>query len=219
VRVIVGLLVAGLVCAEPLDTILARMDASAKTANSFAAKVRWLEYTKSIDDLYEQTGTVALRRVKGRVLGRQDIDKPNQFTWSFAGDNWEKYLPKANLVEVYPVSKLAKAADQYLLLVFGVTGADLRRTYDLRLGGEEVVGGIKTTRIELVPKDRKAREYAVKIEMWIPVGQSHAVQVKVHEPNGDYNQWSYLEAKVNPPLPDSAFTFRAPAGVQRRVMK
>jgi outer membrane lipoprotein-sorting protein len=219
-RFLAFVMAAALTCAaEPLDTILTRMDASAKTANSFAAKVKWVEFTKSINDLYEQSGSVALRRVKGRVMGRQDIDKPNQFTWHFAGDNWEKFLPKAKMIEVVQVSKLSKAADSYLLLVFGATGAELRKSYDLTAGAEETVAGVKTTHLEMIPKDKKAREYAAKVEMWIPVGQSYGVQVKVTEPNGDYNVWTYTEAKVNPQLPDSAFEFTAPAGVEKRILK
>lgn len=219
-RVLVLAMAAALACsAESIDTILIRMDVSAKTSNSFAAKVKWVEFTKSINDLYEQSGTVALRRVKGRVMGRQDVDKPNQFTWHFAGDNWEKFMPKANMIEVVQVSKLSKAADQYLLMVFGATGAELRKAYDLSGGTEETVGGVKTTRLEMVPKDKKAREYAAKVEMWVPVGQSYGVQVKVTEPNGDYNLWTYSDAKVNPALPDSAFDFTAPAGVQKRILK
>jgi len=219
-RILTLLVAAALACsAESVDAVLTRMDASAKTANSFAAKVKWVEFTKSINDLYEQSGSIALRRVKGRVMGRQDIEKPNQFTWHFAGDNWEKFLPKANMIEVVQVSKLSKAADQYLLLVFGATGADLRKSYDLTGGAEETVAGVKTTRLEMIPKDKKAREYAAKVEMWVPVGQSYGVQVKVTEPNGDYNVWTYTDAKVNPALPDSAFEFTAPAGVQKRILK
>ena len=219
-RFLVLAMTAALACsAESIDTILTRMDTSAKTSNSFAAKVKWVEFTKSINDLYEQSGSVALRRVKGRVMGRQDVEKPNQFTWHFAGDNWEKYLPKANMIEVVQVSKLSKAADQYLLMVFGATGVELRKAYDLSGGTEEAVGGVKTTRLEMVPKDKKAREYAAKVEMWVPVGQSYGVQVKVTEPNGDYNLWTYTDAKVNPALPDSAFDFVAPAGVQKRILK
>ena len=46
-RFLAFVMAAALTCAaEPLDTILTRMDASAKTANSFAAKVKWVEFTK-----------------------------------------------------------------------------------------------------------------------------------------------------------------------------
>jgi outer membrane lipoprotein-sorting protein len=212
-------LAAGLLSAEPLDAILARMDAAAKTSNAFAANVRWLEFTKVLNTTDEQDGSIKLKKFRGRVMGRLDIDKPTEFTWHFFGDIWEKYLPKANVVDEYQVSKLAKSTDQYLLLVFGLTGADLKKAYDLKPGAEETVSGIKCTRIELVPKDKEARKLVAKVELWIPLGQTYAIQQKVTEPNGDYNLWIYTDAKLNPDLPDSAYSFVAPAGVRREVFK
>ena len=212
-------LTAGLACAEPLETILAHMDAAAKTTNSFSANVKWQEFTKVINTTDEQTGALKLKKSKGRVMGRLDIEKPSPFTWHFSGDNWEKYLPKANVVSVYQVSKLNKGTDQYLLLVFGLSGAELKKSYELKLLDEETVGGIKTTRIELTPKDKEAKKLVAKVELWIPVGQTYAVQQKVTEPNGDFNLWMYGDAKLNPALPDAAYEFVAPADAKREVFK
>lgn len=218
-RFAVFALASSLAYAEPLETILTRMDAAAKTSNSFSANVKWQEYTRVLKTTDEQTGALKLKKNKGRVVGRLDIEKPSPFIWHFSGDNWEKYLPKANVVQVYQVSKLAKSGDQYLLLVFGLTGAELKKTYDVTLGGEEPIGSIKTTRLELMPKDKEARKLVSKVELWIPVGQTYAIQQKVTEPNGDYNLWMYDDAKLNPALPDSAFTFVAPANATREVFK
>jgi outer membrane lipoprotein-sorting protein len=219
-RALTFVLAAGLMQAESLEALLARLDAAAKTSNSFTANVKQVEYTKVLKSTDEQSGTIKLKKnAKGRVVGRLDIEKPSPFTWHFSGDTWEKFLPKANELTVYQAAKLAKSADQYLLLVFGIGGADLKRSYDLKLGGEEPVGGVKTTRIELVPKDKEARKVVAMVEMWIPLGQTYAAQQKVTEPNGDYNLWTYAEAKLNPGLPDSAYDFVPPANATRTVLK
>ena len=212
-------LAAGLVSAEPLDTILTRMDGAAKTSNSFAANVKWQEYTKVLNSTDTQMGALKLTKSKGRVIGRLDISEPAAFTWHFFGDVWEKYLPKANVVQEWQITKLSKSTDQYLLLVFGLSGVELKKTYDLKLGGEETVSGTKATRIELYPKDKDAKKLVAKVELWIPIGQTYAVQQKVTEPNGDYNLWIYADAKLNPGLPDSAYGFVAPAGATREVFK
>ncbi len=218
-RFVLFALTAGLLSAEPLETILARMDAGAKTSLSFSANVKWDEYTKVLNTTDTQHGALKLKKSKGRVMGRLDITDPDVFTWHFFGDIWEKYLSKANVIQEYQVAKLAKSTDQYLLLVFGLSGADLKKSYDLKLGGEETVAGTKTTRIELYPKDKEAKKLVAKVELWIPLGQTYAVQQKVTEPNGDYNLWIYADAKLNPNLPDSAYSFVAPAGATRTVFK
>lgn len=211
-------LAAGLTFGESLETILAHMDAAAKTSNSFSADLVWRKYTKAIDDTDEQSGYLKLRRSNNRVVGRLDVEKPNMFTWHFMGDTWEKYLPKAKEVQVYKVSKVSKSADQMLLTVFGLTSASVKKNYDATAAGEETVNGIKTTRLVLIPKDKKVKEYMAKVELWIPEGQTYVVQQKATQPNGDFDLQIYHQAKLNPPLPVSAFDFVAPPGVRQHVM-
>jgi outer membrane lipoprotein-sorting protein len=213
---IFALILAATSVAEPLDAILSRMDAAAKTSNSFSANLTHVDYTKIVDSKFIETGSIKLRKKGGRVFGRMDIEKPAPFTWNIAGDTFEKFAPKANLVTVYKVAKITKAADRYLLLAFGTSGADLRKDYDVKGGPEETIDGVKTTRLDLVPKDKKTREeYAARIEMWVPIGQTYAAQLKATEPNGDYTMYSYSEQKLNPPIPESAFIFTPPPGAKR----
>lgn len=217
-RLVLFVLIAGLTCGESLDAILARMDTAAKTSNSFSANLVWRKFTKSIDDTDEQSGSLKLKKSGNRVFGRLDIEKPNVFTWHFMGETWEKYLPKAQELQVWKVSKVSKSADQMLLTIFGLTGDAVRKGYDASAGAEETVNGIKTTRVEMIPKDKKAKEYVAKVELWIPVGQTYAVQQRVTQPNGDFDLQIYNEAKLNPDLPASAFDFVAPPGVKQHVM-
>jgi outer membrane lipoprotein-sorting protein len=217
-RFVLFVLAAGLTYGESLDAILARMDASAKTSNSFSANLIWRHFTKSISDTDEQSGSLKLKRETNRVVGRLDVDKPNLFTWHFMGDTWEKYLPKAQTLQVYKVSKVSKSSDQMLLTIFGLTSAVVKKSYDAVSKDEETVNGIKTTRLEMIPKDKKAKEYVAKVELWIPVGQTYAVQQRVTQPNGDYDLQIYNDAKLNPPLPASAFDFVAPPGTKQQVM-
>jgi outer membrane lipoprotein-sorting protein len=222
IRTFVFLLAVATAHSETLDAVLARMDASAKTSNSFASNVKWDDYTKVLDSTDVFTGTIKMKRTpKGGVVGHMDIDKPPAAAkiYIFTGSGIEQYSPKANLVEEWHSDAISKSINQYLLLVFGTTGADIRKNFDAKAGGEETVMGTKTTRLELVPKDKKARDLASKIEMWVPTGQTYAVQVKTTAPNGDTRTWEYQDAKLNPGLPDSAYVFTPPAGARREVHK
>ncbi len=207
--------------AETLDAVLARLDAAAKTSNSFSANVKWETYTKAIDDTDQKSGTIKLKRIKTGVVGRMDIDNPAAASsvYHFTGSGMNQYRPKAKMLDVYQSATISKSINQYLLLVFGSTGADLRKTFDLKAGPEETAGGVKATRLDLVPKDKKGREIADLIYMCIPAGRTYAVQVKAVAPSGDFNQWTYLDGKLNPSLPDSAFEFTVPEGTTRHPMK
>ncbi len=217
-RFVLFALVAGLAAGESLDTILAHMDAATKTSNSFTADLVWKKFTKSINDTDEQTGSLKLRRSGNRIVGRLDVVKPGSFTWHFMGDTWEKYLPKAQELQVYKIAKYSKPADLMLTTAFGLTSATVKKNYDATAAGEETVNGMNTTKLELIPNDKEAKKYVAKVELWIPVGQTYAIQQRVTEPNGDFNLQIYNNAKVNPSLPVSDFDFVAPPGAKQHVM-
>ena len=213
------LLFAPLGTAEPLDALLNRMNQSAKSSKSFTADLHWTHYTAVLDLKEESTGEMRLEKKGSNTIGIVDFKAPNQKTAIFVPGTFQQYLPKANVLEVYELGKQAKLVDKYLLLVFGVSGNDLKKDYQVKLGGDETVAGVKTTRIELTPKEKEAKDLVAKLELWIPEGQTYAIQQKVTAPSKDYDLWVYSNVKINPDLPESAFTFTPPAGVQKKVLK
>lgn len=207
---------ASLCAAEPLDAILARLDKTAAQNTSFAAKLTRTEYTAVLDLAEESSGEIRLKRTKDGTIGVVEFLKPDVKTIRFTGKTFEQYFPKANLVEVYDLGKQSKVLDRYLLLSFGLTGAEMRKDYSVKALGEATIAGVKTTHLELIPKDKEALKLLAKVELWIPEGQSYAIQQKVIEPNKDYQTFVYADAKVNPGLPDSAFAFIPPANATRK---
>jgi len=201
--------------AETLDAVLARMDAAARQFQSFSARVKRTDFTAAIQDYETMNGVVRMRRAKNGVQGEMDFSDPDPHTISFAGRTMEIFHPKANVVEIYDTSKFTAVIDQYLLLGFGTTGAELTKSYNLKLGGPETIGGTSTTRIELTPKSADALKYISKIELWIPDGQSNPVQEKITTPSKDTKLVVYSDLQVNPPLPDAVFELKLPSGVTK----
>jgi outer membrane lipoprotein-sorting protein len=213
-------LLAPLATAESLDALLARMTKAAPGAVSFSATVKQLDYLAVVSQTDESNGSIRLKRTKAGVIGVMDYTSPSPNTVHFTGGNMEKYLPKANLLEIYDYGKYSKSVDQYLSLAFGVSGADLQKSYGVKWGGEESLGAVRVTRLELTPKDKDALKLITKIELWIPEGQTYTIQEKLYKAGGkDTLTWIYSDAKLNPALPDAAFDFKPPPGAQRRVMK
>lgn len=206
--------------AEPLEALLARMTKAAPAANSFSAAVKQIDYTAIVDEAIESNGSIRLKRTKTGIIGVVEFTSPSPYTAHFTGGSMEKYLPKANLLEIYDYGKYRKSVDQYLSLAFGVSGPELQKTYQVKWIGEETLAGVRSTHIELIPKDREVLKLIEKIELWIPEGQTYAIQEKLTKAGGkDHLTWLYTDAKLNPALPDAAFDFKPPAGVTRRLMK
>lgn len=201
--------------AESLADVLARMDKAALEFRSFSADVKRTEFTAVLSESETSSGSVRVRRAKGGVTGLMEFGEPDPRRIRFDGRTAQTYYPKANRLEVIDIGKHGGAIEQFILLGFGTTAAEMRKSYDMKLGGAEQLNGIATTRIELLPKEGEAKKLVTKIELWIPEGESSPIQEKVTEPSRNYHLFVYSNFKANPALPDSAFELNLPPNVKR----
>jgi outer membrane lipoprotein-sorting protein len=211
------LLLAGtaLATAEPLPGVLARMDRAAAEFQSLSAGMKRVQFTAGLSETSEMDGAVRLRRIKGGTQGIVEFQQPEQRTVFINGKQVQIYYPKANTVEIYDASKYTSNMDQILLLGFGTSAAELKKSYDVKDGGAQKINGADTTRIELTPRSDEMKKLITKIELWIPDGQSNPVRAKFSEPSKNYELVDYSDIKVNPPLPDSAFAFKVPGNAKK----
>jgi outer membrane lipoprotein-sorting protein len=201
--------------AETLDAILARMDASSKAFKSVTANIKRSSYNELLKDSDpEESGDLRIQRNKNAVAAVLDFKQPNAYTVFFKDKKAYVYRPKAKVAEEYDFSKNASTIDQFLLLGFGTSGEELRKNYDVRLGGAENIGPTQTTRLELIPRSDEVKRLITKIEVWIPDGKSNAIREKISEPSGNYNLANYSNVNFNPSLPGSAFDMKLPSDVK-----
>ena len=208
-------LLPALVRAEPLADILSRMDRAAQEFRSLSAKMKRIQYTAVIAESNEMDGVMRLRRIKGGTAGVIEFQQPEQRTVYVHGHDIQIYYPKANTVEIYDASKYTANIDQFLLLGFGTSSAELQKSYDLKAAGTETIGGMPATRIELTPKSAELKRLITKIELWVPEGQNNPIREKVTEPSNNYELVSYSDIQLNPGLPDASFELRLPATVKK----
>lgn len=215
-RLALALCVPLLLSADPLQDILARMDAASASFTGVKAEVNKASYTAVIEDLSEESGTMYMIR-KGSADVRMKIDftKPDPRAVAFAGKKGEIYYPKIKTVHEYDLGKHKSLVESFLLLGFGTSGKQLAKDYSVKYAGEEEMAGVRTHHLELVPKDRKAREKFVKIDMWLAKDGGHPVQQKFTAPSQDTNTLTYTNIEINPALSDKDVALNLPAGVTR----
>ena len=205
--------------AEALNDILARMDQSARMFRTFTANIKRTEYTKVLNDKDEIEGVERVKRTNGQTVTLVEFHGPNAQTIRLTGKTAEVYYPNAKMVEIWDAGKYAKAANQFLLLGFGTSGVELRKDYEVSVGGTDTLGSIRTTRLDLIPKDSETRKKFAKIELWIPEGDTVPIQVKVTEASQNYNLAVYSNIKVNEPLADSDLELKVPPDVKKVARK
>jgi outer membrane lipoprotein-sorting protein len=201
--------------AATLEQVLATMDKTAAAFRDMSAELTKVVHTAVVNDDSEESGTVRMKRA-----GPKDIRylveyvRPDARTAVFEKNTAQVYFPKMKTVQVWDLGKYRALVDQFLLLGFGSSGAELKQNYTLKVTGEEQVGGEQVARLELTPKSSSVLEHLKKAELWIS-SAGCPVQQKFHTTSGDYTQVTYKDVKLNTGIPDDAFKLKLPSGVKR----
>jgi outer membrane lipoprotein-sorting protein len=198
-----------------LDAVLDRIDKAGAAFRSMSAKLRRVQHTAVMNDDNVDSGTVLLKRGHRRDLRMLiDLTDPDRKTVAFSDHTVEIYYPKMQTVDEFDVSKFKEMLEQFFLLGFGTSRAELQASYKLRLVGPDTVAGQKCDLLELIPKTKEVLQHLLKLEMCV-AENGYPVQQKFYLPGGDYQLATYSAIKINPDLPDSALKLHLPKSVKR----
>jgi outer membrane lipoprotein-sorting protein len=101
-----------------------------------------------------------------------------------------------------------------MMLGFGASGAEIEQKWTVAYLGAETMDGVKTAKLELVPKDPTVRKNLAKVTLWIDPERDVSVKQLFDEGDGQYRVCVYFNIKVNQPLPADAFTFKTDSKTQ-----
>ena len=196
-----------------IDAVLKQLDASAKEFRSLAADVERTKVTVVVNDRSTETGQILVRRDdKMRI----DLTQPDRRTILRDGNALYVYNPKIKRVEQYDLSKHRELVDQFLLLGFGTSGADLKKSYLITVLGEDMLDKQKVILLELTPKSEEVRNQVSKIDLWIDESTWLPAQQKFFETgSGDYFIIRYTSVVRNVKIHDSRFKPHWPRGTTK----
>ena len=104
------------------------------------------------------------------------------------------------------------------MLGFGTEISDLKKSYSIKLVGEEVLDGDTTAVLELTPLGEDIAAQLTKVQLWVSEESWIPAQQKFFESDGDYLIARYTSVKVDRQLPPSTFRISAPKDVKRVKM-
>jgi len=180
-----------------LNSVLAKMNAKAGSFKQAEADVEFETYESVVDEKTLQKGHIYFRKGKKGVEAAFDISSPAPKQVVFDGTNVTMCEPRIDQCTQRDVSKNKADVEAFLSLGFGASGDDLQKSYEVTLGGWEMVQGVQTARLELVPKNERLRQTYSKIILWIDPERDVLRQQKFIEPSKDYRLTRYSNMKVN----------------------
>ena len=199
-----------------MDDIFARMDKTAGQFKSVASDIKRDVHVAVINEDTIETGTIKVKRDKPQQTRMLiEFTKPDPKTVWFDGSSASVYYPKIKTVQVYDVGSKRGLVDQFLLLGFGATSAELKDVYTVTWVGAESVESQPTGHIQLVPKSPDLLRQLKKAELWISPASGLPVQERIFTTaNGDFTLVTYSNMKFNPALSDNALKASYPKDVE-----
>jgi outer membrane lipoprotein-sorting protein len=195
---------------DDLQSVLKRLDAAAVKFKSTSADVEFDNvqtepiYNKDVDKgvVYYQ------RKGSGFQMAAhlsEENGRPVPKVYVYSGGNVKLYEKLTN--QVTTLSKFAQYQG-WFELGFGASGNELADKWDIKYLGPETVDGVKTEKLELVPKDLSIKKNLPKVTIWMDVDRAVSVKQIFDEGQGQSHTAVYSNIKVNQSLPSEAFTFK-----------
>ncbi len=195
--------------------IVDRMDRAAAQFHAMTARVRHTSHTEVIHEDSVSSGSVKMRKLRaGAVEGLIEFTSPDPKVYLFEHRTARIYTPASRTVQVIDLGKHGEQLDQFLMIGFGTSKAELERGYDVKLVGAEAMDGAETRHLELTPRAKDARQYVTKVDLWISAATGYPVREKVLQPSRDYLLVEYSGVTINPPLGDADFRLDLPKDVE-----
>ena len=192
-----------------LEKILAKMDETAARFRTAEANFTWTTYNSVVnEESGHQTGKIYFQRNGNDTEMAADIDPPDAQQVIFSRGKIQLYKTRIDTVDVYDATAHREEFETFLVLGFGSSGDDMRKSFEVTYGGEEKIDGTDAAKLELVPKSDKIKEHFPQIVLWINPENGISVQQKLMEANGDYRLAKYSGIKLGQKIPAKVFQLK-----------
>ena len=191
-----------------LETVLKRMDAVAANFQTAQADFVWDQYQKVVDETDTQKGTVYYRRTGQQIEMMADFKEPDRKFVLYKDGKLQVYQPKIEQVMEYSAGANHEEFESFLVLGFGGSGQDLKKSFDVTFEGEETIDNIPTAKLQLIPKSEKVRGNFSQITLWIDLDRGISVQQKLLQTQGDYRLAKYSAIKVPAKINNDVFRLK-----------
>jgi outer membrane lipoprotein-sorting protein len=194
--------------APSLESVLNKMDSAAASFHTAQADFEWDQYQKVVDDTDTQKGTVFYRKAGDEIEMMAEIKVPEPKFVLYKEGKLQIYQPKIEQVMQFTAGANRSEMESYLVLGFGGSGQDLKKTYDVTYLGEENVDNIATAKLQLIPKSEKVHNYFSKAFLWIDTSRGISVQQQFIQGQGDYRLAKYSAIRVGTKIGNDVFQLK-----------
>jgi outer membrane lipoprotein-sorting protein len=197
---------------DDLKNVMAQADKAAATFKTARAKFQWDQYERVVDETEVQKGDIYFRRTKSGMDAAVRVTSPDTKQVVFVDGTLKLFQPKIKQVTIYDARARRTEVDSLMNIGFGSRGEDVEKSYEVKMEGWETVDGVKTARLNLVPRNEKLKASITNIILWLDPQRDVSLKQKFIEPGENYRLTHYTDIELNPKISNDVFELKTPAG-------
>lgn len=180
-----------------LDEVLRQMDAASLKFQSAEANFRWDLYELAVKQTTTQTGAIYFKKTGTSIVMGAKIESPSVKLIDFRNGSLRLYDPGINHLTTVDATRNKAQVESFLTVGNGGSGKDLAKAWTIADLGDEVVDGVQTAKLDLVPKDPAVRNNCTHMTIWVDPVRDVQLKQSLYMPSGDYRTAVYTNIKYN----------------------
>jgi outer membrane lipoprotein-sorting protein len=180
-----------------LDEMLRQMDAASAKFQNAEANFEWDLYEAVVKETTKQTGTIFFKKQGTSTIMSAKLVTPTIKIIEYRNGFLRLFEPGINHLTTIDTTKNKAQTESFLTLGFGGSGADLAKAWKISDLGDEVIDGIQTVKLDLVPKDPAVRNNCTHMTVWIDPSRGISLKQSFYMPSGDYRTTIYTNIRYN----------------------
>jgi outer membrane lipoprotein-sorting protein len=180
-----------------LDEMLRQMDAASAKFQNAEANFEWDLYEAVVKETTKQTGTIFFKKQGTSTIMSAKLVTPTIKIIEYRNGVLRLFEPGINHLTTIDTTKNKAQTESFLTLGFGGSGADLAKAWKISDLGDEVIDGIQTVKLDLVPKDPAVRNNCTHMTVWIDPSRGISLKQSFYMPSGDYRTTIYTNIRYN----------------------
>jgi outer membrane lipoprotein-sorting protein len=180
-----------------LDEVLRQMDAASLKFQSAEADFRWDLYERVVKETTTQTGTIYFKKQGGSTIMGAKIVSPTTKFLEYRDGRLRLFDPGTDHLTVVTSKGNQAQMESFLTLGFGGSGTNLAKAWTISDLGDEVVDGVQTAKLDLVPRDPAVRNNCTHMTIWVDPTRGITIKQSFYMPSDDYRTAVYANIKYN----------------------
>ena len=180
-----------------LDEVLRQMDAASLKFQSAEATFRWDLYERVVKQTTTQTGTIYFKKHGTTTVMGARIEQPSVKIIEFRNGILRLYEPGTDHLTTVDATKNKAELESFLTVGFGGSGKDLAKAWTISDLGDEMIDGVQTAKLDLVPKDPSVRKNCTHMTLWVDPVRGLELKQSLYMPSDDYRTAVYTNIKYN----------------------